>query len=350
MMRTTLIALALGGCATAAAAQAQPDSHAGHGASQPPGSATSARRTSEPAPAPHAGHSMPMGMPVEAVPAPAEQQRSPEQVGGHTGHDAGAGPNGPGGATAANQAVGDAAPPTVIRDNAADRVYGVGPMNRARDFLVNEHGAVQLSKVMLNIAEYQSQPPGGGYRWDAEAWYGGDINRFVFKTEGEGSGREGVELAELQVLYSRAVARYTDVQIGVRHDPEPGPSRTYATVGLESLFPYWFEAEGAAFLSDRGELIGRLEGTYDLRLTQRLVLQPQAELRLSAQDIPKLQVGTGLTHVEFGLRLRYEIRREFAPYIGVSYERALGGTADFVRAAGEDVEALSFVAGIRTWF
>ena len=161
--------------------------------------------------------------------------------------------------------------------------------------------------------------------------------------------KDGVEAAEVQALYSRAVARYTDVQVGVRQDFEPR-GRTYATVGVESLFPYWFEAEGALFLSDTGDLLARIEGTYDLRLAQRLVLQPQAELGLSAQDIRETDTGSGFTHLEFGLRLRYEIRREFAPYIGVAYERSLGRTADFARAAGEDVESTSFVVGLRAWF
>jgi copper resistance protein B len=157
-------------------------------------------------------------------------------------------------------------------------------------------------------------------------------------------------LAELQGLYSRAVARYTDLQVGVRHDFEPKAERTYATVGFESQFPYWFDVEAAAFLSDRGDLIARLEGTYDLRLTQRVVLQPQAEVKLSAQRVPDLNLGSGLTHAELGLRLRYEIRREFAPYIGVAYERAFGTTADYLRAAGEDVRSTTFVIGLRAWF
>jgi len=114
--------------------------------------------------------------------------------------------------------------------------------------------------------------------------------------------------------------------------------------------PYWFDVEGAVFLSTKGEVLVRVEGTYDLRLTQRLVLQPRAELNFAAQDTAETRTGSGLSNAELGLRLRYEIRREFAPYIGVSFDRRFGGTADYARVAGEDVKATSFVVGVRAWF
>lgn len=380
MIRTSLLALALASSATAAAAQAA-DPHAGHAMpAQPPaptdphaGHAMPA--APKPSADPHAGHAMPEPPKASSPSQPTQGAASAAPVDPHAGHAMPAQPAAPadphaghttpgpadphaghtmapmeGGQTAAALPVGNAPAPAVITDNVADQVFGTGPMQRARGILAREHGGVRIAKLMLNLAEYQSQPPGGGYRWDVEGWYGGDINRFVFKSEGEGSGGEGVELAEVQALYSRAVARYTDVQVGVRRDFGSGNSRTYATVGVESLFPYWFEVEAAAFLSDRGDLTGRVEGTYDLRLTQRVILQPQAELRLSAQKLPRLNTGSGITHAELGLRLRYEIRREFAPYIGVAYERAFGGTADFLQFAGEDVESTTFVVGLRAWF
>lgn len=252
--------------------------------------------------------------------------------------------------TGAQQPVGSVSPPPVILDNAADQYFGNDAMRRARDTLDGEHGGTPVSKIFFNIAEYQSAPSGGGYRWDGEAWYGGDINRVVLKSEGEGSGGEGIEAAETQLLYSRAVTRYMDLQLGVRHDFAPGPERTYATVGFETLLPFWFEVEGAIFLSDKGDLIARVEGFYDFKITQRVILQPQAELRFSAQEIPELNVGSGLTHLELGLRLRYEIRREFAPYVGVAFERAIGETGRLLRAAGEPAHSTTFVAGIRFWF
>ena len=245
--------------------------------------------------------------------------------------------------------VGNAPPPAAVVDSAADPFYGAAPMDRARAILADEHGGAAVSKVMANILEYANADDGSGYRWDLEAWYGGDIHRFVFKTEGEGAGGDGAQLAEVQALYSRAVGRYTDVQAGVRYDLEP-EGRAYATVSVESLLPYWFEVEAAAFLSDRGDAFGRLEASHDLRFTQRLTLQARMELELAAQDVPDAGIGSGVSSGKFGLRLRYDIRREFAPYIGINFEKAFGQTADFARAAGEDEEETSFVVGLRAWF
>ena len=170
------------------------------------------------------------------------------------------------------------------------------------------------------------------------------------KTEGEGEFGREIESAEVQALYSRAIGPYFNLQGGVRQDLGPSPKRTYATVGFEGLAPYMFEVEGALFLSTKGDLLGRLEGYYDQRITQRLVLQPRVEFNLAAQDVPENGIGRGLTDAELGLRLRYEIRRQFAPYVGVSYLAQTGRTADFTRAQGKDPTTTSFVAGVRVWF
>jgi copper resistance protein B len=252
-------------------------------------------------------------------------------------------------ATGAAQPVGNALPPAVIRDSFADQLYDAGQMGRARNVLADEHGGALSSKVMANILEYTATDKDSGYRWDLEAWYGGDINRVVFKTEGEGVEGDGTQAAETQALYSRAVGRYTDVQVGIRYDFEPD-SQAYATVAVETLLPYWFEVEASLFLSDRGDFFGRLEGSYDLRLTQRLVLQPRLELELAAQNVPEAHIGSGLSSAELGLRLRYDIRKEFAPYIGVNFAKTFGQTAQFARANGEDEEETSVVIGLRAWF
>ncbi len=233
-------------------------------------------------------------------------------------------------------------------DFAADRIYGADAMAAARQQLHQEHGAHVLSKFMANQFEFVTQRGRDGYTWDAEAWIGGDIDRAVLKTEGEGSG--GVHEAEVQALYSRAIGPYFDIQAGLRHDFEPSPSRTYAVLGVEGLAPYWFDVEAAAFLSDKGDILARLGASYDQLITQRLVLQPRAELNFAAQDMAARGTGAGLSDFELGVRLRYEIRREFAPYVGVSYERKVGGTADFARVAGESVGGARFVIGVRTWF
>jgi copper resistance protein B len=294
---------------------------------------------------PHAGHHAP-------APATASSETPPEPsaVDPHAARRemAVADPHAGHARRGADLPVGAATAPAAPTDALADGYFDPADMERARRALVAEHGGALVSRLMANIAEYKAGS-GGGYRWGVEGWWGGDLNRLVVKTEGEGAGH-GVEAAEIQALYSRAVGRYTDLQVGVRHDLEPGPSKTYAVLGFETLMPYWVEAEGAVFLSQDGDLRARLEASWDLRLTQRLVLQPQAELGLSAQDIPEIGIGSGATSLELGLRLRYEVRREFAPYVGVTWERELGGTADLARAMGEDVQATRFVIGLRAWF
>ncbi|OYX30353.1 MAG: copper resistance protein CopB [Caulobacterales bacterium 32-69-10] len=316
------------------------DPHAGHNMSAMAPAAPP--QSSAPVAAdPHAGHDMstmaPGAMPGMAMPdKPADQAAMPEMA----GHDMSA---------MVQPEIPKSPPPPPPTDHAADRFFSPAAMATARAQLKREHGAMPLSTVMVNLAEYQARSGADGYRWEGQAWFGGDINRLVVKSEGEGTRGEGVESAEMQALYSRAVGVYTDLQVGMRQDVEPY-GRTYATVGFQSLLPYWFDVEGAAFLSTNGDLLARLEGTYDLRLTNRLILQPRAELNFAAQNTPETRTGSGLSNAELGLRLRYEIRREFAPYIGVSWDRKAGKTADYARARGEGAEATSVVVGIKAFF
>jgi len=240
-------------------------------------------------------------------------------------------------------------PPPPPGDRAANRFFAPAVMADARAQLQREHGGESVSMVMLNLAEYQVKDGADGFRWDGQAWYGGDIHRFVLKSEGEATGGEGVESAELQALYSRAIGVYTDAQFGLRQDFEPH-NRTYATIGVQSLLPYWFDIEASLYLSNKGEFLGRFEGTYDLLLTNYLILQPRAELNFAAQNTLETRTGSGLSDAELGLRLRYEITREFAPYIGVSWDRQFGQTANYSRALGKSTEATSIVFGIRTFF
>ncbi len=246
--------------------------------------------------------------------------------------------------------VGSAPAPVASMDHYADRQFGPADMAKARSRMMTEEGGQLFYQVLFNLAEIQIRNGNGGYRWDGEAWFGGDINRLAIKSEGEGTFHWGVDSAEVQALYSRAVGPYYSLQAGVRHDFQPKPSRTYATVGFEGLSPYEFETEGALFLSEKGDLLARLEGWYDHQITQRLILQPRVELNFAAQDVPEDRYGAGLVDAELGLRLRYELRRELAPYIGVSYERKTGRTAEFARADGEKAETTSLVVGMRTWF
>jgi copper resistance protein B len=254
------------------------------------------------------------------------------------------------GASGTDLPPGDAAAPAPPSDWYADRIFPKAEMEHSRHAMMEENGAQKIAFISFNLAEYQARKGHDGFRWDGEAWYGGDINRLTIKSEGEGVFGEGIEGTETQLLYSRAVGPYFNAQAGIRQDLGPGPDRTYATIGFEGLAPYWFEVEGALFLSHKGDLHGRLEGHYDQRITQKLVLQPMAEVNFALQDVPEIGVGSGLSDMELGLRLRYEVVKEFAPYVGVEWARKVGDTARFARAAGDDADSVSFVMGVRTWF
>ncbi len=232
---------------------------------------------------------------------------------------------------------------------AADAVWGADAMRASREALKNDHGGQALFWFQGDRVEYRAREGADGYLWDVQGWYGGDVDKFWFKSEGEGAFGGDVEDAELQALWSHAIGPWWDLQTGVRQDLT-GPRRTHFVIGAQGLAPYLFEVDAAAFVSNRGDVTARIEAELDQRLTQRLILQPRVEIALSAQDIPELAVGAGLDHFEAGVRLRYEITPEFAPYVGVEQEWKVGGTADFARADGEDTSTTSVVAGVRFWF
>ncbi|PIK76998.1 copper resistance protein B [Pseudomonas sp. 382] len=205
------------------------------------------------------------------------------------------------------------------------------------------------SFFLLDQLEYQDADEGSTLAWDASGWVGGDINRLWIRSEGERTN--GVtEDAELQLLYGRSVSPWWDVVAGVRQDFKPEDPQTWAAFGIQGLALYDFEAEATAFIGENGQTAARLEGEYDILLTNRLILQPTAEANFYGKNDPERGVGSGLANTEVGLRLRYEIVRQFAPYIGVTWSRSYGKTADFIRDEGGDVDEARFVAGIRMWF
>nr|WP_301332675.1 copper resistance protein B [Parerythrobacter lacustris] len=235
--------------------------------------------------------------------------------------------------------------------HAADAIWGADAMARARQANHDSHGKMKTGVVMIERLEARVPLEGGdtGFLWDAQGWYGGDIDKLFFKSEGEGEFGGLVEEAEAQLLWSHAIAPFWDLQAGARIDLEP-ETRSHLALGVQGLAPYMFHVDAAAFLSDRGDLTARLEAEYGQKITQRLILQPRVEVELAAQDIPELGIGAGLTKIEPGLRLRYEFVREFAPYLGVEYEAKLGETADLARAVGDDPDGFKFVLGLRAWF
>ncbi len=202
-----------------------------------------------------------------------------------------------------------------------------------------------------------------GYLFDLQGWVGTDASKVWLKLEGEGEVGGKLEALEVQALYSRMIGAFFDLQLGVRQDTptahtdghahvhvtEDGP-RTHAVVGIQGLAPYWFELDAAAFVSHTGDVTARVEVEYELLFTQRLVLQPRMALHAAFQDVEARGLGAGLSSAEAGLRLRYEIRREVAPYVGLAWRQAFGGTADAARAAGAHVAGTSLVAGLRLWY
>ena len=184
--------------------------------------------------------------------------------------------------------------------------------------------------------------------------YGTDTNKPWMKLEGDDqTSANGGEL-ELQALFSRMIAPFWDLQVGLRYDnlygSGPDRDRSFVVLGAQGLAPYRFEVEPALFISEDGDVSARLVGTYNLLFSQRLILQPRFETNIAASSAPKFSVGSGLNDVQLGLRLRYEFRRAFAPYIGVSWKHQYGNAADLTRADGEDFDNLALVAGFRVWF
>ncbi|MCF4167546.1 copper resistance protein B [Zavarzinia compransoris] len=198
--------------------------------------------------------------------------------------------------------------------------------------------------------EYRANDGHDSLNWDAQGWIGNDDHKAWLKTEGEKPTDGRLEKGEIQLLYSRRISDFFDAQAGVRYDIEPGPERGFGVFALQGLAPYWFEIDASAFVSNEGEVSARFEAEYDLLITQKLILQPTTEVNFAVQSVRERGIGSGINDVELGLRLRYEIERKFAPYIGISWERKIGETADIAQDEGEDIDTLSFVTGIRFSF
>lgn len=202
--------------------------------------------------------------------------------------------------------------------------------------------------VAFDQLEWRDTDGGDALFWDGRAWFGNDYDKALLKTEGERFDGDYEGSAEL--LWDHVISRWWSLQGGVAHDFGEGPSRTWAAFGVQGLAPYWFEVEALAYVGEEGRTAANFSAEYEMFLTQRWVLQPKAELQLYGKDDPANGIGSGFSDAEVGLRLRYEIRREFAPYFGVVWSRKFGNTADLAREHGDDADELQFVAGLRVWF
>ncbi|AYG95678.1 copper resistance protein B [Brevundimonas naejangsanensis] len=315
------------------------DPHAGHDMGN-----MSTAPAAAPAADPHAGHDMDAMQTAPVDPHAGHDMGAPADHDAHAGHQAASAP-------AAIPVAGP--PPGALSGpaHAADSLFGAEAMAGSRRQLLRENGNVRATAVIVDHVEAGFGDRAETYGWDVQGWTGGDINRFWWKTEGEGDVDDGLHGVEVQALYSRAVAPFWDVQAGVRHDFNRGrDDATHLVLGVQGVAPHWWEVDAAAFLSTEGDLTARVSAEYDQRITQTLILQPAFSLDLAASDIPERETGAGLVAATAALRLRYEIRKEFAPYVGVEWRRAFGDTADYARARGEDADGARLVVGITAWF
>lgn len=208
-----------------------------------------------------------------------------------------------------------------------------------------------FAHVLLDQFEDRTNGSGNELRWDGEGWIGTDINKLWIKSEGiKDSSR--ISDGDLEALYDRPIPRlrYFDAQVGVRADLDSGPERTWAAIGIEELAPYYFEFAPTLYIRDGDNVAGRVTGSYDLLLTQRLIVQPELELNFYNKDDVARRIGSGLSDLDTGIRLRYEISRKFAPYIGFAYTGKYGNTANYARRAGESTGDSRFVFGLRLWY
>lgn len=290
---------AQGGSRDAPAGSDSPPGQAGRGVPQAKPKQTQAEKKDSSQAGEHAGQQGDQGAPKEPIPPITDAERSaafPDLKGGHAVHD------------------------------------------RALHYF-----------VLFDQLEWQAVTGGGAGTWDNKGWVGGDMNRFWFRTEGDGeNGR--LSTAQVHAMYGRAIARWWDLVVGVRQDVRPGPARTWAAIGVQGLAPYFFQVEATAYVGAGGRTQARLETEYEMLFTNRLVFQPLIEFEFYGKSDPERRIGAGLSTIDTGFRLRYEIRREFAPYVGAVWSRKFFGTADFARAAEEDAGGWRLALGARIWF
>lgn len=340
LTRVVVISYALTVAATASAQ----DPHAGHGQPAKP-AAKPAPQQAKPQPAkPHSAKPKPKpstAQPPEQTPAtkptvaPAMKAIPVAGAEDHSAHGAT-----PAAVAEAAQQPKEPIPALTDADRAAAFPPGLGG-HAVHDRAINY-------MLLFDQLEWQGFDDGGA-NVDYLSWIGGDRNRIWIRSEME-SERSRLENAFVDVLYGRPIARWWDVVAGVRQDFRPGPGRTWIGGGLQGVAPYWFEVEATAYIGESGRTHARFEIEYELLLTNRLILQPIIEAEMYGKSDPERALGAGLSTIETGLRMRYEFKREFGPYVGITWNRKMFGTADFARAEGEQISAARIAVGLRTWF
>ena len=211
------------------------------------------------------------------------------------------------------------------------------------------HGSAPAGLLLVDQLEAFHGRDANGQSWEIQGWYGGDSDKLWLRSEGERS-RGKLEDGNVEAFWNRNVATFWSTQLGVRHDFGEGPARNWAAFGVQGLAPYWFELEATGYVGTGGRTAARLRAEYELLFTQRLILQPEAEINLYGRNDPQRRIGRGISDVQFGLRLRYEIRRQFAPYVGVNWVRRVGTSTDYARQDHQPVLDRQILAGVRIWF
>lgn len=318
----------------------KPPVHEGHGMKQAPAKKSGAM----PDAMPSMNHGnmnhgdMSHGM-TPAMPA-GEEARSMGDMNSMPGMDHGAG----GGAMEMGPMQGGSAPPGARDPNAYSDGYGLGPIPRPRMGDQHNFGFLLVDRLEATRARGNTSAA-----YDVQAWYGRDYNRAVVKAEG-GVDQGKLQDARTELLWGHAIATYWDTQLGVRYDSGIGPGRGWLAFGVQGLAPYWFDVEATAYVGNQGRTALRLSTSYDLLLTQKLILQPRIDANFYGKRDPEREIGSGLSNVTAGMRLRYQLRREFAPYIGVEWGGKFGGTAEYARLAGQRTKETRLIAGVRAWF
>lgn len=238
---------------------------------------------------------------------------------------------------------GGSAPPNARSPDYSEGV-GYGDMTG-----MDMHDDAAQTMLLIDQLEVTHGRDANGVGLDAQAWYGNDLDKLWLKVDGDYSGGRLQEMRS-EALWDHAFATYWSTQLGARHDFGLGPGRNWAAFGVQGLAPYWFDIEATAYVGPSGRTAVRFEAEYELMLTQRLIFQPDLEANLYGRDDTRRSIGSGLSYVSLGLRLRYEFHRQFAPYVGINLVRKFGRTADFARAAGEHAFDPQLVAGVRIWF
>jgi copper resistance protein B len=283
---------------------------------------------------PHAGHRM-MSPPAQPL------NQDSDKEGGMAGTKEA--PTMDMGATDMGSMQGGSPPPDARDPHAYAEGYDFGPMKLR---LADTHS---LGALLVDNLEAVRSDGNTSTAYDLQAWYGRTYDRAVLKAEGDYDNSE-IQDARTELLWGHAIAAFWDTQLGVRHDSGEGPNRNSLAFGVQGLAPYWFEVEATGYVGESGRTALRLDASYELLLTQKWILQPRIEANAYGKDDTDRGLGSGLSDVSVALRLRYEIRREFAPYVGVEWASKFGDTKDLARAAGEDTNETRLVAGLRFWF